>query len=148
MTQLTTSRAQNRTAAARMLDLARGFQQSALDDLAANRPLPATSSFHEAARIAITAVATANGRRFTNTSGHEAAVDYALGVRIVNATEHARLDELRALRHDINYPEDLVTPSAADLEAIRLLVDRVITACAAKVNPPTKKAIPPPPKRT
>jgi hypothetical protein len=80
MTQLSTSRADNRKSAAQMLDLARGFQQSALDDLAADRPLPATSSFHEAARIAITAVATANGRRFTNTSGHEAAVDESGGI--------------------------------------------------------------------
>lgn len=86
MTQLPTSRADNRKSAAQMLDLARGFQQSALGDIAADRPLPATSSFHEAARIAITAVATANGRRFTNTSGHEAAVDYALDVGIVNTT--------------------------------------------------------------
>ena len=148
MTQLPTSRADNRTSAAKMLNLARGFQQSALDDLVADRPLPATSSFHEAARIAITAAATANGRRFTNTSGHEAAVDYALGVGIVNTADHARLDELRELRHDINYPEDLVTPSAADLEAIQSLVDRVIAACDAKVNPPAKKVIPPPPKRT
>jgi hypothetical protein len=64
------------------------------------------------------------------------------------AIGHARLDELRELRHDINYPADLVTPSAADLEAIRSLVGRVIAACAAKVNPPEKKITPPPPKRT
>ncbi len=107
--------------------------------------MPAVSNFHEAARLAVTAVATANGFRFRNTAGaHEAVVDYALAVGMVDRSEHGRLDLLRRLRHEVNYPADLIEPSASDLEVIARLVGKVLDVATAQL--PTPK-IPPPPSR-
>lgn len=105
--------------------------------------LPVISNLHEAARLAITAVAAARGLRFANRPGaHVAVVDYAFGVDLVNRTEWAQLDELRDLRHKTNYPSDLIEPSDTELDQFAALTDSVITRTRTKVAP-----IPPPPKR-
>ena len=93
----------------------------------------------------MTAVATFNGLRFRNTPGaHEAVVDYALAVGMADRGEHGRLDLLRRLRHEVNYPADLVEPSAADIEAISTLVQKVLDAAVAAIPEPR---VPPPPRR-
>ena len=143
--QLTGSAGENRAAARRTIREARAFQQLAQVGIESGLALPAVSNFHEAARLATTAVATANGLRFRNTAGaHEAVVDYALAVGLVDRGEHGRLDLLRRLRHEVNYPADLIEPSESDLEVIANLVEKVLDASAAQL--PTSK-IPPPPKR-
>ena len=147
MHQLTTAPTANRTAAALTMKSAKAFQQSAERDRTDGLALPAASSFHEAARLAITAIATANGRRFSNAAGaHEAVVDYALGIGLADAGAHARLDTLRELRHNVNYPADLVEPSAPLLEQIAALVNDVITAASARLAPPPTRRPPPPPR--
>lgn len=105
--------------------------------------MPAVSNFHEAARLSVTAIATLNGYRFRNAPGaHEAVVDYALAIGIVDTTGHAQLDQLRQLRHDINYPADLVEPSRRELDVIASLVTSVIGSASEKLPAPR---IPPPP---
>ena len=143
--QLAGIASENRTAARRTLREARSFQQLAQVGIDSGLALPAVSNFHEAARLAVTAIATANGLRFRNTAGeHEAVVDYALAVGIVDRSEHGRLDLLRRLRHEVNYPADLIEPSASDLDAISTLVEKVLDAAASTLPAPK---IPPPPKR-
>lgn len=61
--QLTGSGSENRAAARRTLREARAFQQLAQVGIESGLALPAVSNFHEAARLAVTAVATANGFR-------------------------------------------------------------------------------------
>jgi hypothetical protein len=101
------------------------------------------SNSREAARLAATAVATANGLRFRNTAGaHEAVVDHALAVRLVDSGEHGRLDLRRRLRHEVSHPADLIEPSASHLEVIAKLVGKVLDAATAEL--PTPK-IPPHP---
>ena len=105
--------------------------------------LPAISALHEAARMAVTAVAALDGYRFSNTPGaHEAVVDYALAIQLVDRARYAQLDQLRELRHQVNYPEDLIAPSAREIEQYSELVDTVLTLATAKI--PTTR-IPPPP---
>lgn len=143
--QLSGSASENRAAASRTLREARAFQQLAQVGIESGLALPAVSNFHEAARLGVTAVATANGFRFRNTAGaHEAVVDYALALGMVDRGEHGRLDLLRRLRHEVNYPADLIEPSASDLEVIAKLVRKVLDAANAQL--PTPK-IPPPPSR-
>lgn len=143
--QLAGGSSENRAAARRTLREAQSFQQLALVAVQSGLSLPAVSNFHEAARLAVTAVATANGLRFRNTPGaHEAVIDYALAVGLVDRGEHGRLDLLRRLRHEVNYPADLIEPSAPDLDAISKLVESVLEAATSAL--PTPK-IPPPPKR-
>ena len=124
---------------------ARSFQKLATVGLESGLTLPAVSNFHEAARLAVTAVATFKGLRFRNAPGaHEAVVDYALGTAIVSTKDHAQLDQLRQLRHDVNYPADIVEPAPRELEVIAALVERVVGAAAGLLPVPK---IPPPPRR-
>jgi len=105
MHQLTSSARENLVAARRTLQEAQSFQKLATVDKESGLALPAVSNSHEAARLAITAVATFRGHRFRNAPGaHEPVVDYALGMAIVSSKDHAQLDELRQIRHDVNYP--------------------------------------------
>jgi len=144
MHQLPATPQQNLVAARRTLQEARSFHQLATVGLESGLALPAISNFHEAARLAVTAVATSNGLRFRNGPGaHEAVVDYALGTEIVNEKDHAQLDQLRQLRHDVNYPADIIEPTARELDTIATLVERVINAATKKLPTPR---IPPPPR--
>ena len=145
MHQLTAPPRENLVAARRTLQEARSFQKLATVGLEAGLALPAVSNFHEAARLAVTAVATFKGLRFRNAPGaHEAVVDYALGTAIVSTKDHAQLDQLRQLRHDVNYPADIVEPAPRELEVIAALVERVVEAAAGLLPVPK---IPPPPRR-
>lgn len=148
MHQLASSAADNAAAARNTLVTARDFLATATQCLADNRRLPAVSNYHEAARLAITAIATSRGRRFGNQAGaHEAVVDYALDVGIVDANQHAMLDQLRELRHQVNYPADLIEPSDRDLQQIGDIVNRIVDAVSQKLTPaPKPKKIPPPPE--
>jgi hypothetical protein len=143
MHQLPTPPPANRAAARRTLREALEFRRLAALGLDASLILPAVSSLHEAARLAITAVATDRGQRFTNAPGsHEAVVDYALAVGLVDRGDHARLDSLRQLRHDINYPADLIEPASEEVTAITELVDRILKTTRQRLPDPR---IPPPP---
>ena len=143
MHQLVSRSAENRSAARRTLLEARSFQTLAELGLETGLSLPAVSNFHEAARLSVTAIATLNGYRFRNAPGaHEAVVDYALAIGIVDTKGHAQLDQLRQLRHDINYPADLVEPSRRELDVIASLVTSVIGSASEKLPAPR---IPPPP---
>lgn len=145
MHQLKSSSRENLVAARRTLQEAESFQTLATVGLESGLALPAVSNFHEAARLAVTAVATFKGRRFRNAPGaHEAVVDYALGTGIVSAKDHAQLDQLRRLRHDVNYPADIVAPTPRELKVIATLVERVVDASAGLLPVPK---IPPPPRR-
>jgi hypothetical protein len=50
----------------------------------------------------VTAVAALDGYRSSNTAGaHEAVVDFALAIKLVDRRQYA-LDQLRGLRHQVN----------------------------------------------
>ncbi len=137
--------AADRTKAARAtFEQARNFRQAALSNLAEELRLPAVSALHEAARLAVTSVAALDGYRFSNTVGaHEAVVDYALGIQLVNRKQYAQLDQLRDLRHHVNYPEDLIAPSPREIEQYSELVDTILALAEKRVS---ARRIPPPPK--
>ena len=91
---------------------ARDFRRAAVGNLTEGLVLPAVSALHESARLAVTSLAAQDGYRFSNTAGaHEAVVDYAFAIKLVDRTQYAQLDQLRDLRHQVNYPEDLIAPS-------------------------------------
>ncbi|MEO8266309.1 MAG: hypothetical protein ABI706_12470 [Ilumatobacteraceae bacterium] len=78
------------------------------------------SALHESARLAVTALAALEGYRFSNTVGaHEAVVDDAFAIRLLDRTRYAQLDQLRDLRHQVNYPEDLIAPSTTRDRAVQ-----------------------------
>ena len=63
---------------------------------------------------------------------------------LVSTKDHAQLAQLRQLRHDVNYPADIIEPALRELEVIAALVERVVDAAAALLPVPK---IPPPPRR-
>jgi hypothetical protein len=94
-----------RREATRTLTSADEFRKTAQLCRADALRLPVISNLHEAARLAITAVAASRGLRFANRpAAHVAVVDFALAIQLVNRTEWAQLDELRDLRHKTNLP--------------------------------------------
>ena len=135
----------SRSAAARkVLAQAQAFHRAADGNIAEGLILPAVSALHEAARLAVTAVAALNGYRFSNVAAHhEAVIDYALAIELVDRARHAQLDQLRELRHQVNYPEDLIVPSEREIGQYRALVDTVVALATNKL--PAER-IPPPPR--
>ena len=135
--------AEHRNEGRRVLASAREFRHTAQLCSDNNLRLPVISNLHEAARLAVTAVAASKGLRFANRPGaHVAAVDYALAVDLVNRVEWTQLDQLRDLRHKANYPSDLVEPTSAELDQFTNLADSVIVRAQQTIAP-----IPPPPPR-
>jgi hypothetical protein len=136
--------AERRREANRTLNSALEFRKTAQLCRDDGLRLPVISNLHEAARLAITAVAASRGLRFTNRpAAHIAVVDYAIGIKIVNRTEWAQLDELRDLRHKTNYPSDLVEPTDVELDQFGALTDTVLARARSKMAP-----VPPPPSST
>ena len=124
--------------ASRLLAVARQFRHTARLSRDDNLRLPVISSLHEAARLAVTAVAASNGLRFANRPGaHAAAVDYALAARLVDRNAWAQLDQLRDLRNKANYPSDLIEPTSEELDQFTGLVDAVLARAHAVVEPAT-----------
>jgi hypothetical protein len=70
-------------------------------------------------------------------------VDYALASELVDRVRYAQLDQLRDLRHQVNYPEDMIAPPAREIEQYSNLVDEVLVSAAAKI--PAAR-VPPPPR--
>ena len=135
--------ADRRRDAGRTLNSADEFRKTAQLCRSDGLRLPVISNLHEAARLAITAVAASRGLRFANRpAAHVAVVDYALAIQIVNRTEWAQLDELRDLRHKTNYPSDLIEPTDVELDQFSALTDTVVARARSKIAP-----IPPPPGR-
>ena len=131
-------------AARATFEQARDFRRAAVSNMGEGLRLPAISALHESARLAVTALAALEGYRFSNTAGaHEAVVDYALGIQLVNRQQFAQLDQLRDLRHHVNYPEDLIAPSQREIAQYSELVDTIL-ALVEKQLP--ARRIPPPPK--
>ena len=137
--------ATDRGKAARVtLGQARDFRRAAVGNLADGLVLPTISALHESARLAVTALAASEGFRFSNTAGaHEAVVDYALGIQLVDGRQYAQLDQLRSLRHQVNYPEDLIAPSLREVDQFSTLVDTILALAESKLparripRPPT-----------
>ncbi len=124
-----------RDEASRLLAVARQFRSTAWLSRNDNLRLPVISSLHEAARLAVTAAASANGLRFANRPGaHAAAVDYALEAELVDRREWAQLDQLRDLRNKANYPSDLMEPTSAELDQFTGLVDAVLVRAQTVVE--------------
>jgi hypothetical protein len=143
MHQMAGTRRSHRDEALRTLASAREFRTTAQLGRDNGLRLPVVSNLHEAARLAVTAVAAVRGFRFANRPGaHVAVVDYALAVDLVDRTEWAQLDELRDLRHKTNYPSDLIELSDTELDQFSRLTDGVITRAQQAIAP-----IPPPPPR-
>jgi HEPN domain len=141
--QVSGSPREHRTEAMRNLSSARQFRKTAQLGREQGLPLPVISNLHEAARLAVTAVAAKHGLRFSNRAGaHMAVVDYAFGFGLATRTQWAQLDELRDLRHKTNYPSDVVEPSEEELDQFGQLVDDLLNKCQMVIAP-----IPPPPKR-
>jgi hypothetical protein len=135
--------AEHRREGVRTLNSARDFRTTAHLCRTEGIRLPVISNLHEAARLAITAVAAARGLRFANRpAAHIAVVDYAFAIDLVNRTEWAQLDELRDLRHKTNYPSDLVEPTDVELDQFSALTDTIIGRSQTRIAP-----IPPPPNR-
>ena len=106
----------------------------AVGNLTEGLVLPAVSALHESARLAVTALAAQDGYRFSNTAGaHEAVVDYAFAIKLVDRTQYAQLDQLRDLRHQVNYPEDLIAPSPREIEQYSELVDTILALAEKKL---------------
>jgi hypothetical protein len=145
MHQLPGATMQDRLKTARtVLRQARAFRQAAQGNLSEGLRLPAISSLHESARLAVSAVAAFDGYRFSNTPGaHEAVVDYAHACKLVDQIQFAQLDQLRDLRHQVNYPADMIEPSEREVEQFCTLVDDVLAAAVSRIPAPK---IPPPPK--
>jgi hypothetical protein len=144
MHRIASGAAEQVKAARASLEQAHDFRRAAAGNLAEGLRLPAVSSLHESARLAITAVAAHEGYRFSNAAGaHEAAVDYALGIKLVNRPQYAQLDQLRDLRHHVNYPEDLIAPSLREIEQYSELVDTIFGLADKRLH---ARRIPPPPK--
>ena len=123
---------------------ARDFRRAAVSSRAEGLVLPAVSALHGSARLAVTAMAALDGYRFSNTAGaHEAVVDYAFGIGLVDRQQYAQLDQLRDLRHQVNYPEDLITPSPREVEQYSALVETIPALVESKL---AARRIPPPPK--
>jgi hypothetical protein len=121
---------------------ARDFRRAAVGNLTEGLVL-AVSALHESARLAVTALAAQDGYRFSNTVGaHEAVVDYAFAIKLVDRTQYAQLDQLRDLRHQVNYPEDLIAPSPREIEQYSELVDTILALAEKKL--PTRRVPPPP----
>ena len=133
-----------RTKAARsVLRQARDFRRAASTSVTEELFLPAVSALQESARLAVTAVAAFNGWRFSNTAGsHESVIDYGYAVQLVDRQQFAQLDQLRELRHQVNYPADLIAPTANEVAQFAGLVDLVIEAVIQRIPAPR---IPPPP---
>jgi hypothetical protein len=109
--------------------------------------IPVTSNLHEAARLAITAVAARNGLRFRNMeAAHEAVVDYAVAARLCTERQWAKLDQLRMIRNSGNYPADLIELTAETIDDMETVVDAVLRAAAGLLHG-RPKPIPPPPDR-
>jgi hypothetical protein len=144
MHQLPSLSAQDRVKSARsVLRQAHSFRRAATAALGEELTLPAVSSLHEAARLAVSAVAALDGYRFSNSAGaHEAVIDYAFASKLVDRVQFAQLDELRELRHQVNYPADMIEPSRREVTQFEGLVDEVLKLAATRL--PTPK-IPPPP---
>lgn len=136
--------ASDRAKAARAtFEQARDFRRAAASNLDEGLRLPAISALHESARLAVTSVAALDGHRFSNNAGaHEAVVDYALAIRLVDRKQYAQLDQLRDLRHHVNYPEDLIAPSARETDQYSQLVDTIIALVQKRL--PTRRVPPPP----
>ena len=147
MHQLPSLSAQDRVKSARsVLRQAHSFRRAATAALGEELTLPAVSSLHEAARLAVSAVAVLDGYRFSNSAGaHEAVIDYAFASKLVDRVQFAQLGELRELRelrHQVNYPADMIEPSRREVTQFEGLVDEVLQLAATRL--PTPK-IPPPP---
>ena len=131
------------TAARATFGEANDFRRAASGNLAEGLILPAISALHESARLAVTALAALDGYRFSNTVGaHEAVVDYAFAIQLVDRTRYAQLDQLRDLRHQVNYVEDLIAPSQREIEQYSELVDTILALTAKKL--PARRVSPPP----
>jgi hypothetical protein len=131
----------HRTAALSVLGSARQFRKTAQLSRLDGLRLPVISNLHESARLAISAIAAANGLRFSNVRGaHVAVVDYAFAIGVVNRDEWSQLDELRDLRHKTNYPSDLIEPGDSELDQFCGLVDAILARIQELIAP-----IPPPP---
>ncbi len=138
------SAANRATAARATFGQALDFRRAAAGNLADGLVLPAISALHESARLAVTALAALEGFRFSNSAGtHEVVVDYALGIQLVDRRQHAQLDQLRDLRHQVNYPADLIAPSPREVEQFSALVDTILALVESKL--PARR-VPPPPK--
>jgi hypothetical protein len=70
-------------------------------------------------------------------------IDYAFASKLVDRVQFAQLDELRELRHQVNYPADMIEPSRREVTQFEGLVDEVLKLAATRL--PTPK-IPPPPR--
>ena len=135
-------RRSHRASALGVLRSARQFRKTAHLSRLDGQRLPVISNLHESARLAISAVAAANGLRFSNVTGaHVAVVDYAFAIGVVNRVEWSQLDELRDLRHRTNYPSDLIEPGDNELDQFGGLVDAILARIQKLIAP-----IPPPPK--
>ena len=123
---------------------ARDFRRAAVGNLTEGLVLPAVSALHESARLAVTALAAQDGYRFSNTAGaHEAVVDYAFAIKLVDRSHYAQLDQLRHLRHQVNDPEDLIAPPRREIEQYSELVDTILALAEKKL--PTRR-VPPLPR--
>jgi hypothetical protein len=144
MHQISGSPADRAKAARATFAQANDFRRAAVSNFSEGLILPAISALHESARLAVTALAALDGYRFSNTAGaHEAVVDYARAVELVDRLQFAQLDQLRDLRHQVNYPEDLISPTLHEVEQYSELVDTILALAAAKLPTPR---IPPPPR--
>jgi hypothetical protein len=140
--------AKARDQARNILKVAKDFRAAATDSRASGRPIPATSSLHESARLAISAEAALDGHRFRNQEGaHEAVVDYAHATGICTDGEADQLHELRRTRNAGNYPADLVQLDDATLSQLEHIVDGVVAHANQRINPIKKVPAPPAPRR-
>ena len=111
-----------------------------------DNPSLAIAASHDAARRAIWAIVNKDGHRVIGGGEHQTTVAYAAHrPQLLDAATGRRLDDLRRLRHDVEYGavNELPQPAHGDALVAHQLATGVV-ARASKIVAPSKK-IPPPP---
>ena len=128
-----------RTVAARMRGEAAEYLAAAEAVAKLGMPVAAAGNLHEAARLAMTALAADRQYGLRSEGTHKIAIDYGLGVGAINRAEWAALEELRLVRNANNYQADQIAINDGTFARIADVVRRLVTP------PAPKRTIPPPP---
>lgn len=129
------------TGARSMLERAAEYLGSGDDNRAAERSYAALTNYHEAARLALTAMILLAGDRLRGaTRAHQAVLDYALERRLITRPEWQVLDELRQTRNEIEYADDATAPSETDVRTVSHLALKLYDEASIRIVASATKA--------
>jgi hypothetical protein len=131
------------TTAAKMSAESDEFRLTSAEALAGGRKIAAASNLHEAAQLAITAVAATKGLSFRGEGTHKAVIDYGLGVGVISRDDWSTLEDLRVIRNRNNYAADMIELPPAHFERLLDCLARI----QSSFRPASLRSIPPPPRQ-